>query len=238
MTFEPMTAWPTDAPGCMGAGEARRQIEPIERLGIAAATARALENLVVRDNLEILRRVPDFGARFLDFGCGNGLYERILFETGLLQPTTEYVGADVNPMMMAWCARAYGRRFEVTTLSGRSPFGESEFDTVLASGVLQLVKDWHGLLAEFARVTARGGQVVLTRVPVVLHSPTSLFRLTVRHGRDVDVHAFRIHSLSELRSGLPQFGFTIHDHEATSEVFAVPGISEQVVCRAFVLKRM
>ncbi len=73
----------------------------------------------------------------------------------------------------------------------------------MVSGVLQLVKDWRGLLAELARVNARGGQVVLTRAPVVLHSPTSLFRLTVRHGRDVDVHAFRVHNLTELRSGLP-----------------------------------
>jgi SAM-dependent methyltransferase len=110
-----------------------------------------------------LRFVPvPSRAHILDAGCGTGSMARLLATT---HRDAEIVGVDVRADYIAYAAERASqegvhhiefRQGDVFSL----PFADSTFDVVWSKYLLQWVKEPHRAIAEFRRVTKRGGVVV------------------------------------------------------------------------------
>jgi SAM-dependent methyltransferase len=115
------------------------------------------------DDLEFdLARPYAEGARVLELGCGTG---RILAR--LDEVAREAIGVDLSEGM-AEHARARGLDVRIADLCAL-PFDDDTFDLTCSFKVLAHVPDVRAAIAEAARVTRRGGHLVLE-----LYNPWSL----------------------------------------------------------------
>lgn len=100
------------------------------------------------------------GQRILDAGCGTGVYTEWLIERG-----ADVVGVDASAEMLAHARDRVGDRatFHRADLADPLAFAaDGEFDGVVSALVLGYLRDWRRPFAEFARVLAPGGFVVVT----------------------------------------------------------------------------
>jgi ubiquinone/menaquinone biosynthesis C-methylase UbiE len=103
---------------------------------------------LMRAALAVVPRPP---ARVLDLGTGTGRVARIAAE---LWPDADVVGADVSPGMIEEARKLGGRvRYDVAD-SSALPYPDDAFDLVTLNNMIPFFD-------EVARVTARGGHVVI-----------------------------------------------------------------------------
>jgi SAM-dependent methyltransferase len=111
-----------------------------------------------------LELVPPPGRRTLDLGCGEGRFSRDLKQLG-----HDVVGVDRAPAMVA-AAREADPSIEVHAADAAAlPFGDGDFDLVLAFMSLQDMDDLPGAVREAARVLEPGGRFCF----VVVHPLSS-----------------------------------------------------------------
>ena len=101
------------------------------------------------------------GGRVLDVGVGTGL------ELPMFDPATHLVGVDLSrPMLAKARERVVAERLGhveglVVMDAMRLAFPDGAFDAVVAPYVLTVVPDPRASLAEWARVTKPGGEIIL-----------------------------------------------------------------------------
>ena len=98
---------------------------------------------------------PLHGAHVLDVGCGTGRVTARLEAAG-----AQVVGMDRDPRMLE-LARARVRGPLLVADAHQLPFPAEVFDLALAVAVLEFVADPWQVVAEMARVTRRGGRLVI-----------------------------------------------------------------------------
>lgn len=104
--------------------------------------------------------LPDVdGSRVLDAGCGSGFYSRWLADQGA---TVD--GIDASQAMVAEARERYGEAasFHRSDLREPLPFDDGRFDLVVSQLALEHVEDWHDPMAEFERVLAPAGRLVVS----------------------------------------------------------------------------
>jgi ubiquinone/menaquinone biosynthesis C-methylase UbiE len=112
------------------------------------------------DHLRFIPVPP--GARILDAGCGTGSMARIL---AAAHEDAQVVGIDLRDDYIAYAAEQANQK-RIHNIEFRQgdvfslPFADSTFDVVWSKYVLQWLKEPHQAIAEFRRVTKRGGMVV------------------------------------------------------------------------------
>lgn len=95
-------------------------------------------------------------ARWLDCGCGTGAVTAAIID---LSWAGSVAAIDSSPAFLEQARRTLpGVRFELGDLT-RMPFGDAEFDAVVAGAVLHHLPDRAAGAAEMIRVTAPGGTV-------------------------------------------------------------------------------
>jgi ubiquinone/menaquinone biosynthesis C-methylase UbiE len=161
--------------------------------------------------LDLIDHCP--GGILLDAGCGPGmLIERVLQAR---DGSFRIVGLDISAGMLAECRARVGHCRDVALTQGRIedlPFPDESFDVALAMGVLEYTIVQRSL-SELARITRRGGTVVVSmlnaRSPYRLWERQvydRLYRLRGRRGgwgwSDVE----RLYGVRELRSLMGQSG--------------------------------
>jgi SAM-dependent methyltransferase len=100
------------------------------------------------------------GDQVLDVGCGPGNYTRHLARAAGDGLT---LGLDASESMVAAAAKRGGGE-NLAYLRGDAcalPFGDESFDAVCSVGVIHMVEDPLGAVAEMARVLAPGGRLVV-----------------------------------------------------------------------------
>ena len=124
-------------------------------------------------------RPPD-ALEWLDFGCGTGVFLRMLKKCGF---SGVFHGCDVSVGMLAEASSAWtagdAPEFGLIGADGRLPYKDHSFDVVLASAVLHHVPraDRPGVYREIARVLRPGG-----RFYVFEHNPLNpITRWVVSH---------------------------------------------------------
>jgi SAM-dependent methyltransferase len=103
--------------------------------------------------------VGDVTGSLLEMGCGEGgnLFHLLASASPALRP----VGIDAFPDKLHFASTAVPRARFVCADSGRLPFTDGSFDTVLIRDVLHHLPDPLPTLTEACRVLAPGGQFVL-----------------------------------------------------------------------------
>ncbi|MEO1290764.1 MAG: class I SAM-dependent methyltransferase [Chloroflexota bacterium] len=106
----------------------------------------------------VLERIPWHGGeRLLDVGCGNGLYYNKLKNR---QQEVDYYGLDLMPSMIEHHPLTGTKRIFLSNAE-QLPFHNDSFDIVMANHMIHHVQNISTALAEFQRVLAPGGLVVI-----------------------------------------------------------------------------
>ena len=130
--------------------------------------ARPVARLAFGTDIDLLYRTIDeigslpAGTRVLDIPCGSGV------ATGGIRrgQGLRYLAADIAPSMLRRtdrAARQHGVEDQVTTVladAGRMDFGDGEFDVCLSLTGLHCFPDPRAAIAELARVTRPGGELL------------------------------------------------------------------------------
>jgi len=142
---------------------------------------------------------PLAGLRLLDAGCGTG---RRLRDCGAAMAT----GVDLSPEMIAAGQGDLDPAIRLLVGDVRAlPLPDAGFDLVWCRLVIGHLPECARAYAELGRVTARGGQVIVTDFHPAAHAAGH--RRTFRHGDQVHevehhVHELAIHSEAARAAGL------------------------------------
>lgn len=104
----------------------------------------------------ILSLLPEVkGKHVLDAGCGPGFYAELLLEKG-----ATVTAIDVSPKMITLTKQRLGNRATIQRVNLEEPLNfltDQSVDVVFSSLVLDYVKNWNSLFAEFNRILRNGG---------------------------------------------------------------------------------
>ncbi len=112
------------------------------------------EFLEMPTTLELLGNVK--GKKILDFGCGSGIYAKLLTKKG-----AKVSGFDISEKMLA-IARKENPKLDLRYGSGYNIPFKGRFDIVLASLTIHYLKDWDKVFQEVRRVLKKGGFFVFS----------------------------------------------------------------------------
>jgi len=129
---------------------------------------------------EILRDGPVRGRRVLEVGAGSGRDTLELARAGAHAAVLDYSPAALR--LVGAQARARGLEVQLVRADAlRMPFRDGGFAVVFHQGLLEHFRDPAPLLAETARVTARGGRAVVD-VPQTFHLYTAMKQVLIALG--------------------------------------------------------
>jgi SAM-dependent methyltransferase len=154
------------------------------------------------------------GVRMLDAGCGTG---RNLQEFGRLGTVT---GIDPAPEAIAFCRRRGIEGVTQGTIE-RLEFSDASFDLILATDVLEHLRDDRAALRELRRVAAPGATLLCT-VPAY-HWLWS--------GHDDEHHHFRRYTLRALRAAVRAGGWRPVAESYFNSVLLPPIAAVRVLAR-------
>lgn len=134
---------------------------------VEGSFALALEDRMIR---RMISDWPRRGQKFLEIGCGTGLFLHIFWEAGF-----EAHGMDSSPQMLAIARRRLEDNAELQVGQAEHlPYEENEFDFAALLTVLEFTENPRAVLAEAARVARKG-------LLITFLNRFSLYYLT--HGR-------------------------------------------------------
>lgn len=108
------------------------------------------------------------GKKILDFGCGTGIYAKILTKKGAIVK-----GFDISPAMLE-IAKRENPNLDLKVGSGyKIPFNE-KFDMVLASLVIHYLEDWNKMFREVSRVLKKRGYFLFSTGNPVSEFPNKI----------------------------------------------------------------
>jgi SAM-dependent methyltransferase len=126
---------------------------------------------------EIQRDGPVAGRRVLEVGAGSGRDTLELARAGAIAVVLDYSPASLE--LVRGQARDQGLAVALVRADALAmPFRDGAFDVVFHQGLLEHFRDPRPLLAEGARITARGGRVVVD-VPQTLHPYTAMKQVLI-----------------------------------------------------------
>jgi SAM-dependent methyltransferase len=127
------------------------------------------------------------GQRVLDAGCGPGSYAQWLVEQG-----AAVLALDASPKMVQLASRRLGRTATVrqADLNESLDFiATGSFEVILCALVLDYVKDWDRLFADFQRILVKEGRLVFS-----VHHP---FFLDLKVEADIEDSYFSVEQVEE-----------------------------------------
>jgi SAM-dependent methyltransferase len=129
---------------------------------------------------EILADGPVTGRRVLEVGAGSGRDSLALARAGATALVLDYSPASLE--LVKAQALALGLPILLVRADAlASPFRDGTFDIVFHQGLLEHFRDPRPLLAENARITRRGGRVVVD-VPQTFHLYTLMKQILIAFG--------------------------------------------------------
>lgn len=108
--------------------------------------------------LSLLPDVKD--KHVLDAGCGPGLYAEILLDRG-----ATVTAIDISPKMIHFAKRRLGDRASIRRVNLEEPLdfmADKSVDVVLASLVMDYIRDWNCVFSEFSRILRDDGYFIFS----------------------------------------------------------------------------
>jgi len=162
--------------------------------------------------LRALGRHP--GARVLDIGCGTG---QLTARLARHWPDAAVVGCDFSGGMLARAAARSPELSWVRADAGCLPFQDRSFDVITSTEAFHWFPDQDAALAEFFRVLAPGGQLLLALV----NTPARALSDVLYAGSRVMGEPFYWPSMGEMRGRVEAAGFRV---QAQRRIFRWPGL--------------
>jgi ubiquinone/menaquinone biosynthesis C-methylase UbiE len=232
-----MTVPPLAASRVRAIPPVRRYVDETQRWTSLTADDRALLDGVLRNEVDMAYRrrariLLDYlalrdGERVLDCGCGMGFYLLAMAQLRRLR----LVGLDGDPERLAWARR---EGIPAALLRGdlqQLPFASASFDKVLATEVLEHVRDDTQMLAELFRILRPGGILAISvphaRYPFwwdPIHRVwTGLGGAPIRSGPIVGMWTYheRLYEPQQVAERVLAAGFDVAQLEETTH-FSVP----------------
>ena len=153
--------------------------------------------------------------RLLDAGCGPGGNGAWLAEHGVV------VGVDLSPDALAFVRARRPATIPVQASIDALPFADESYDAVVGLTVLYTVPDDAGALRELARVTRRGGAVVLVEPAFA----------SLGRAHDATVHGRRRYRRSAIAELATAAGLTVQRCTYAYSFLAPPAATLSVVDR-------
>lgn len=126
---------------------------------------------------EIRRDGPIAGRRVLEVGAGSGRDSLALARDGAIAIVVDYSPAALE--LVRQQARAQGQPVHLVRADALAmPFRDGSIDVVFHQGLLEHFRDPQPLLRENARITRRGGRVIVD-VPQTFHAYTLMKQLLI-----------------------------------------------------------
>jgi SAM-dependent methyltransferase len=134
--------------------------EPVDHYGYWHRHAPKRTGVLDRErvHLELLRRVARPGQAYLDAGCGDGRFLRLMAKA---LPEPILAGADYSPEPVA-AARAAGLDVREANFEAGLPYDDAAFDVVNAAQVIEHLYNPDRFLRELRRVLRPNGFLVLS----------------------------------------------------------------------------
>jgi ubiquinone/menaquinone biosynthesis C-methylase UbiE len=153
-------------------------------------------------------------SRVLDVGCGTGLLACRIHE---VFPQARVVGCDFSGGMLSH-ARARGPSLPwVQGDGGRLPFADRAFDTIVSTEAFHWFPDQTAALAEFFRVLAPGGRLLVA----LMNTPAAPLSALLHFGSKLVGEPFYWPSIREMGEWVEAAGFRI---ERRQRVYRLPGL--------------
>jgi 2-polyprenyl-3-methyl-5-hydroxy-6-metoxy-1,4-benzoquinol methylase len=134
--------------------------------GLAGGWAERYRSGSFKRRLDFIRQelsaLPLKGARWLDAGCGSGVFARELALAG-----ASVIGVDASPRMLDEArARTFGHGmsvdFQAVNTVEQIPLPAEQFDGVICLSVIEYVDDPIAVVNELYRLLKKGGKVLVT----------------------------------------------------------------------------
>ncbi len=138
------------------------------------------------------------GERFLDAGCGTGMFTRCLLAEG-----ASVVGLELSfPMLLKAGEKLDGYQFQMVQGDMQHlPFADNEFDKTISVSAIEFIENAKGAIDELFRVTKPGGCIVVTTLNRL--SPWATRRkAAAKEGHPIFKHVFH-RSPDEIRKISP-----------------------------------
>ncbi len=157
----------------------------------------------------LLQRELRAGDRFLDLGCGAGLFSALAAASG-----ASTTGVDVAEAALERARAAYPELdFRRVPFDGPLPLEDNSFDLVWASEVIEHAADTAAWLSELRRVMAPGGRLLIT---TPAHGRLRLLVHGVERYSEPQGDHLHLYTARSLRALLGEFGFAEVEVRAAS----------------------
>ena len=135
--------------------------EPVAELPFSFDDGAAYERAMGRWSRAVGRvfldwTAPPAGARWLDVGCGTGVFTELVLDA--CSPAAVFAVDPAQAQIDHACRRPVGRRANFRVADARAlPFPDAAFDVVASALVINFIPDRPGALSEMRRVARAGG---------------------------------------------------------------------------------
>lgn len=176
-------------------------------------------------------------ALFLDVGCGNGLYSKLLSRSGSLFKNVKYYGCEISQGIVDVCIKYNHNSIFFVSYAESINKPDKYFDFVLYSGIIHYSQNnWKKVLNEMSRVSKE--YVFITRTPVTKYNNTFYVHQRVASIDGVENHYFVVLNRDEFEEEISKLGFEIVMRDYSSEEFNIKGVSEKIVLVQYLLKKI
>ncbi len=139
---------------------------------------------------ELITKKDLKGKKFLEVGCGLGYFSNKAAKMG-----AKVVGVDIGPSLVKINKKLTPKGKFLVASASKLPFKDESFDVVLSTEVIEHVNKQHSALSEMARVTKKGGILVIT-TPNKIFKPLfdflSLIRVRPYHGYENWIYSWEM----------------------------------------------